>query len=247
MSGIALAIAISPTVTPHAAAAAGPPNDRDIALWLIADTDVYQDAGFTTPAELENDPVGGWIDQSPYAWEFINAHPHAYRITSASIPWIMFTNDPDPAYLEGNAVSIGAAYSFAMLIRLPTLTPADDIRILTEAGSGDKQIEMRLTPEIEWSNDIPYIPSSFTLLSGELTTDFVIVTGKTGADMYINGELAATVNEVANNPWAGIVIGDQAAGTATEIGIAELIIWEGELSNEDLAAAYSYLATKYGL
>src|SRR4051794_15888095 len=42
----------------------GPPDLANLKVWLKADAGTFQDAALTTPATANNDPVGGWSDQS---------------------------------------------------------------------------------------------------------------------------------------------------------------------------------------
>ncbi len=249
MSGTALAIAISPTVTPFVAAAnpgPTPPADRDLILWLMADTDVYQDDGFTVPATTDSDPVGGWADQSGNAYPFINASPTAYLDTVGGIACVSFYSDLTPGYLECADFLAPPGYSFAMLIFL-TDTPTGTMDILKDiAIGGDKQIEINDTPALNWYNDVSHIPSSFTLTSGLLPASPVIVTGRTGqAQLNINGSLADAESKTPNNNWNGLRLGGQAQLMLNTIYIAELLMWGVELTNDELDEAYAYLATKY--
>lgn len=42
----------------------GPDSVPNLWQWVKADAGVFQDSGLTTPATADNDPVGGWQDQS---------------------------------------------------------------------------------------------------------------------------------------------------------------------------------------
>lgn len=72
-----------------------PADISGLKLWLKADAGLYQDAAMTTPATANNDPVGGWADQSGlgnHATQAVSGSRGIYRPSSQnSKPGVEFT------------------------------------------------------------------------------------------------------------------------------------------------------------
>lgn len=224
-----------------------PTNLGTVALWLKADTGLYQDDHLAMPALLDGDPVGAWLDQTANGLIFTNDPPTATLYIPDKISYVRMGNGVPAKKLTGPFIN-SANYSFAALV-LVEATPSLTVTVLEEP-SGDKKIAITTTPNAEWTNDASFIPSAFTL-SGLVPAGgppFVICGRVGSALLLINNTQVASTSKTPTTGWTNLKLGGDETGLdASEINLAELIIWDDLLTDSQLAAAYQYFSHKYSL
>lgn len=79
------------------APAFNPANLSGLSLWLSADVGTFQDTGRSTPAAADNDPVGGWTDQS-------GAGNHGQQATSTLRPLLKLNSQNGKSGIQFDGV-----------------------------------------------------------------------------------------------------------------------------------------------
>ncbi len=258
MPGTSLSLAISPTVTPHVAAApTEPPSISNLALWLDSGEGTYLDIEGTLPADTNNARVGHWRDAlTGVGWWLAVDGSSDYRPTLLTafggLRSLWFGLDPsngmEAQWLWSEDFSTGETeFSFAIVMML-----GSDTAYNRQIFSNNLRAWLRYTPsetlELVVDNGLPSAKTLSCSLSPGTNTPFIVsgrVSSSLGYALAIDGEIMATDTGTPASGWGGCVLGQQT--NPANIYIAEFLVWATDLTNTELSQAYQYLANKHGL
>lgn len=234
-------------VTP--AAPADPPAQGDLLFWGKADAGTFQDSGRTTPASADDDPVGGWADQSA-------AGNHLEQTVDDLLRLTLKTNRQNgrPAvynpgtqnFLEKTIAALDLAGAFTLALAWKRLGTNGQERFFGVNGHDALYRSGTALRCRAGSSALNYAEASFT------STDFVIhlvrfdgsqATNETRLRRWLNGTeetLSYTGTVPATESATGrFTVGHAAIGGDIDVG--EALLWGKALSAQEIADAFSYL------
>ncbi|QNN22013.1 sialate O-acetylesterase [Planctomycetales bacterium ZRK34] len=253
------------------------PITDNLRLWLRADANVYTDVNSTIEATADGQLVARWHDQLVGTDNTIdnlakasssNRQP-TYRLDAINgLPVVQFINDnsddneDDFMNSEGGALlSSGDAARTVFVVARHNGGSESSPAIFElngQAGGNTTGGQYRVTPEVGLR-----VSGGYRLYNGSMgTSNFRMISMQTPATpdndtaltlAWLDGiELSATdtLSQAVNTGTSGYRL---AGGTGANPGgsisadIAEIIVYESELSDVDRAAVESYLSTKYRL
>ncbi|MBZ0167601.1 MAG: LamG domain-containing protein, partial [Candidatus Omnitrophica bacterium] len=227
-------------------------------FWVRADAGVFTNTGCTSAAGNGND-IGCWQDQSILS-------NHVTEDTAAEKPDLVSTADdtdfnfnPSLNFDGGDQLtrtsmlSAGDAISVLAVFRKTSLSGNDQV-IGFGSDSDDPGLETSGTA-LQVRNDAS---TPATLAHGTaLTTNTTYLASfrapngtNTGVDLRLNGDedVDATFDMLTLGAEVGIGADNSDAGTDSLDGeIAELVVYNADLSDVQIRRAESYLALKYGI
>lgn len=224
----------------------------NLLYWFDANKETFQNTGLTTPASANNDPVGGWKDQSGNGL-------HATQSTNSARP-LLQTNqqnglktilgDGNTQLLNftttaefndttwfivlkyvtfGGFLSGGLADGGTPGLRFRTaFSPGDTMSITSTAGSTELGLNVGL--------DTTVYQISFSLItSGSSTMSHYLNGSSNGSGAYGGGAISHNM------------VFSRDAATPGNVYIGEIGAYSRSLSSTELNSLYTYLHTKWSI
>lgn len=224
-------------------------------LWLESDGSLFQDAGKTTPATANNDPVGAWVDQAGTPHDATEATNKPLLKTNivGSLPGILFDGTNDQ--LATAAFDSGIANAgYTLFISFMGQEPDTVLRSLFARGTYDP---------VFYSNgaegQVKYYSGGNFLFATTLTATPTLLTLRRHTS---NSRVRCWINSVEQTPvadptltvdpatWGNSVltIGGNGAGTQPfDNYIFAVGLYAGELSDANRVAVENYFLKKLAL
>lgn len=228
-------------VAVFAAAEWTPATLAGLKVWYCADEETHQDAGKTTPADQDGDPVGGWGDLSGNGCD-------ATQATDANRPTLHLnalnghaTVDGDSVddFMQATVAEIAQPFTVAMVCHRPSQN-AD--RYFSDA-SGIPRVErsanyLRMTAGTNYNclvvDDDDYHIFSL-VFSG--ASSFGRKDGVQGGDGDANTQSLEDL----------FLFSHRGIANWGDLDLAEFLIYGRDISGNDMTALESYLSDKYGI
>lgn len=240
---------------------------NDLTLWLNAEEEAYSDGG--TTLSNENDNVVEWHDQSRsgsdatiatagtggaiYKETGINFNPSVYLPSQS-------TGNHEHFNTSGSGINANSPYTILTVSIRDELTTGDHVLVsggeassghalgsFTSTGTNTPVAYHRQSPSQSNTHQ-----SSVTVGGGEVT----LIGSRYGASgpdngVIVNGNLTVDATTPSFDGSTFLNIGNfqsnNSNGFASKGGVAEVAVYDRELSDLELQKAQSYLALKYGL
>lgn len=225
----------------------------DLHLWLKSDVGIgYADV------PSNGDAIQNWIDQSPEQNDAYQAHlsdAPTYHINVINgYPVLRFDGVDDWYKINGAADALSGEATFFTIIKPTSAT--DDIYYLSTNYYGDNRVKFGHSPngELIYDDDVEPLSSTNyvdkeTLVSANITPDI-------RAEGYINGVKALPWSEDMSSTGANRAsLGQEFDGNGSDnetsdhwIGdMAEMIIYDKILTDDERHQVETYLSVKYGI
>lgn len=228
-------------------------------LWLLADGAIYQDTGFATPAVANNDPVGGWIDQSTSALnvtESTNKPTFKTNVLNGK-PVIEFDGTNDKLT---NVTGLAQGdFTVFIVARIPSVA-ADKACFFWGKRASAESRQFHHSGTADSRQFIGYVADrASTSAWGNNTWSAWSVTG---SGVPTSGTATATITHRVNGAAAGsgvtgsalkafttnaLYVGADPDGEYWSGQIAEIVAYNSVLNASQIAAVESYLNSKWAV
>lgn len=222
-------------------------------FWYKSDTQTYQDSGFVTPATANNDPVGGWKDQSGNSRDILQATSGRRGLLLTNqingYPGVKF----DAASTQFKSLAMGASvytlnmpFTFFGVVKQTAWKQSYGLWMDENNGS-PQCLQDGSTPNIDMYTDAVH--------SGALTS-FTIDTwailewvgsATIGASMIKKNNDSPVTGTLTNAAILQFLLGDFNGTTGAGLGSvwAEFIAYDSDLSDANSTITRNYLNAKY--
>lgn len=224
-------------------------GDTELVLWLKAD------AGTSTT--IDGTELDTWTDQSPTGTSTTNNGTPEYRNNITDNfnfnPVVDFIN-PDGDYFTTAATSLlGAGNAYTKIVVTIIDNTTINNNLISSGASGNHALFINNA-----SGDAPTLFHGSPILSGSSITSgspYIIsgrFRGNTGGTLdnilNLNGnQIASNTSTTSFTDGGAIQIGAFQNGNNMDGRIAEVIVYNNEISDSELAQVETYLAIKYGI
>jgi len=217
-----------------------------LTLWLEAGVGTWQDAAMTIPAVNDGDPVGGWADQSGngnHPTQPTAAKRPKLRLNIVNtLPVIRFDGIDD--WLKRIMINVTQPWSLFMVFTVRLWVA--DRHIIDGANLQSRISESAAVGRLQ------YNCGAGLSIDGFVVNTFWLITGMVNgaaSNIYRNNLAPSAGNLGAlNMPNITIAARGTALGSGhSQIDVAEIVIYNALLSDDDRALVWDYLNTKYAL
>ncbi|MCV9385026.1 T9SS type A sorting domain-containing protein [Reichenbachiella ulvae] len=224
-------------------------GDTELVLWLKAD------AGTSTT--IDGTELDTWTDQSPTGTSATNNGTPEYRNNTTDNlnfnPVVDFIN-PDGDYFTTTATSLlGAGNAYTKIVVTIIDNTTINNNLISSGASGNHALFINNA-----SGDAPTLFHGSPILSGSSITSgspYIIsgrFRGNTGGTLdnilNLNGnQIASNTSTTSFTDGGAIQIGAFQNGNNMDGRIAEVVVYNNEISDSELAQVETYLAIKYGI
>jgi hypothetical protein len=222
------------------------PVTANLALHLKSDTGTFQ-AAAGAAAELTNDPVGEWQDQSGNGRHVVQAtalnKPTLQPAAVNGKPGVRFDGSND--YLRA-LFTLNRPFHVFLVVKQITWVSA---RNIIAGGTGDTYslLQNTGTPTLAVWGGTSTAGQNSNLAVGAWGIVESLADAVTRR-LRVNDTAATTPSLPTVADRGGITLGAHANnGSASNIEVAELLVYSAELTGADLTAVRSYLGTRYGI
>lgn len=239
-------------VSQGAAAAAFLPTDiAGLKVWLDASdiATLFQDSAKTTPVTADTDPVGAWADKSGNTNDVKQAvagSRPAYRTNIRNgLPALLFDGTAD--FLK--SVAFGAALTQPNTIFVVVYIPSTGGAVFLAIVDGIVSTNRHLMTRRNSSNQLR-IDAGASLDSTETLDKWVVwsaLFNGASSQYWLDGVSEASGN-AGTVTLTGLTVGARYDGAATWFSsyIAEILVYNANLSTSDRQAVEAYLLVKWG-
>lgn len=221
-----------------------PSDIAGLKLWLKADGSLWQDSGRTVVAAADGDPVGAWDDSSG------NAN-HLMQITATKRPTLK------TAIVNGNPVIRLDGIDDVYRVDFTLNQPHHNFLMLAQrswaqgrfinagsVGSAGMLYQHAVTPNIRQHSGIAGTENS-GLVIGQYRLVEAFYSGASSS-LIIAGGTAVISNVGTNNPGGVTLGGETTAANFSSIDVAEMLIYNSQVTGSNLTNLRSYFLNKYG-
>jgi hypothetical protein len=238
-----------------------PSSVSGLKLWLEPDVQTYQDSGFATPATANNDPLGGWKDQSGTGNHLTNATSSkrlTYKTSIAGSFAGMLADGVDDNLFTTAASGItiaGTQFTLFVVIKTPaSLSTQCFVNIGGSSGNGGSGKAFRISSggklEFLKANAASLGTSTTTLSTSTLYVVGFDYNSPSGT-FYLNSGTDGTVSsaQTFSNPTTDCFVGsqDNAATTPFAGHVIEVVYYDNQISGTDITNVISYERARYGI
>lgn len=235
-----------------------PTDISGLALWLRSDTDVYQDAAGTTPATLNNDPVGLWRDLSGNANHFsqstAGSRPTYKTAVQNGLPGI--AGDAAADYLAGSVPVSGADNRTIIVVLKAGETTstnywADFGKSLASTGQGyglTGELGVRVYNGSRAFSVLSTVAYQIVSIRQDGSNVNILEAWKDGTALSVSATSAAAINTATDS--GAMLFARNSSGSPVELSasiICEIIVYDSALSASDRESVEAYLASRYAI